>query len=60
VTHSFNMEQRLVGLAIAGQSGGGLTLVAPPLATVAPPGYYLLFVLNGGGVPSVGAFVELT
>jgi hypothetical protein len=60
VTHSFNMDQRLVGLTIAGQSGGQLTLVAPPNANVAPPGVYMLFVLNAAGVPSHAAFVELS
>lgn len=60
VTHSFNMEQRLVGLAIAGQSGGQLTLQTPPNANVAPPGFYMLFVLNANGVPSQASFVHLT
>ena len=32
----------------------GLTVSAPADANVAPPGHYMLFVLNGAGVPSVG------
>jgi hypothetical protein len=60
VTHSFNMEQRLVGLVLTGQSGDHLQLVAPPNANIAPPGVYMLFVLNAQGVPSHAAFVELT
>jgi len=59
VTHSFNMEQRLIGLAIAGQAGDQLTLESPPNANIAPPGYYLLFVLNADGVPSEAAFLQL-
>jgi hypothetical protein len=59
VTHSYNMEQRLVGLVIGGQSGTTLTLQAPPGPNIAPPGYYLLFLLNGLGVPSVAEFVQL-
>jgi hypothetical protein len=59
VTHSFNMEQRLVGLTIAGQAGDQLTLVAPPSANVALPGYYMLFVLNDAGVPSEAVFVSV-
>jgi hypothetical protein len=47
-----------LGWRSPGQSGGSLTLVAPPLAP--SPGYYLLFMLNSEGVPSVGAFIELT
>jgi hypothetical protein len=27
---------------------------------VAPPGYYMLFLLNGAGAPSVAAFVHLS
>ena len=60
VTHSFNMDQRLVGLVLHGQSGDQLTLQAPPNANIAPPGVYMLFVLNALGVPSHAAFVELT
>jgi hypothetical protein len=57
-THSFDMEQRLVGLTFnAGK--GGLKVLAPPNGNVAPPGYYLLFLLDAKGVPSVGKFVRL-
>jgi hypothetical protein len=59
VTHSFNMEQRLIGLQVLGQSGSELTLEAPPNANIAPPGYYMLFVLNDAGVPSEAVFVAL-
>lgn len=59
VTHSFNHEQRLVGLVIDGATDDALTLVAPPNANLAPPGWYLLFLL-AGGVPSVGHFIQFT
>jgi hypothetical protein len=59
VTHSFNPDQRYVGLHIAGRSGNTLTLAAPPNGNIAPPGYYLLFILNSDGVPSVGKYVSL-
>jgi hypothetical protein len=59
VTHSFNMEQRYVGLGITAQSAGQLTVETPPNPNVAPPGYYLLFLLNGAGVPSVGEFIRI-
>jgi hypothetical protein len=59
VTHSFNMEQRLVGLVTVDSGGNVLTLQAPPNANIAPPGYYLLFLLNALGVPSLGSFVSL-
>ena len=34
--------------------------MAPATANVAPPGHYLLFIVNGNGVPSVGNVVRLT
>jgi hypothetical protein len=38
----------------------GLTLTAPANAYLAPPGYYMLFLFNNNGVPSVAPFVQLT
>ena len=59
-THSLNMDQRYVGLSIQSRTSQSLTLQAPPDGFVAPPGYYLLFILNGAGVPSEGKFVRLS
>lgn len=54
------MSQRLVPLKLnRKRSGQGLELVAPPSATVAPPGFYMLFVLNRKGVPSEAEWVGL-
>jgi len=58
-THSFNMEQRLVGLQIVARSGSTLTLEAPPDAAVAVPGYWMLFLLNAAGAPSHAHFLKL-
>jgi hypothetical protein len=58
-THAFDMEQRLVGLSYVAASGV-LTVTAPPNGNIAPPGYYMLFVLNAAGVPSVASFVQLS
>src|SRR5262245_56329747 len=44
-THAFDMEQRLVGLTFT-TAGGTLTVASPPSANIAPPGYYMLFILN--------------
>ena len=57
-THAFDMEQRLVGLSYTAGSGV-LNVTAPPNGNIAPPGYYMLFVLNTAGVPSVARFVRL-
>jgi Domain of unknown function (DUF1929)/IPT/TIG domain len=58
-THSFDMEQRLVGLSFTAGSGT-LTVTAPPNGNIAPPGYYMLFLVNSSGVPSVAKFTQLS
>jgi galactose oxidase len=58
VTHAINMNQRLNHLP-SSQSGQTLTVTAPANSKVAPPGHYLLFVLNKNGVPSVGTIVQI-
>jgi hypothetical protein len=57
-THAFDMEQRLVGLSFTAGKGV-LQATAPANGNLAPPGYYLLFILNAEGVPSVARFVQL-
>ena len=52
MTHAFNQSQYINELSFS-QTTGGLNVTAPPNGNVAPPGYYLLFLLNGSGVPSV-------
>ena len=59
-SHAFDMEQRLVGLSFTVSAPGTLTATAPPHGFIAPPGYYMLFILNNAGVPSVAKFVHLT
>ena len=58
-THAFDMEQRLVAMNFTVGSGF-LNVTAPPNGNIAPPGYYMLFILNSSGVPSVAQFVQLT
>ena len=59
VTHAFDMDQRLINLSYTVGSGV-LTVTAPPNGNVAPPGYYMLFILNSSGVPSLATFVQLS
>jgi len=58
VTHSFNMDQRYVPLSFRAVSGG-LMVTAPADANLAPPGTYMLFLVNGNGVPAVAPSVRL-
>lgn len=57
-THSFDQEQRLVGMSFT-TSSGVLNVTAPPNGNIAPPGYYMLFLVDSNGVPSVAKFVHL-
>jgi len=58
VTHSVNMDQRFVELAFT-QSDTTLFVESPHTASEAPPGYYLLFVIDDVGVPSVAKIVQV-
>ena len=57
VTHAFDENQRYIPLTFTAGSGQ-LTVKAPASGNVAPPGYYMLFILNGSGVPSVASFLR--
>jgi hypothetical protein len=66
VTHTNNMDQRAVGLAIVQKDPKRPTVLkvkSPPNATTAPPGYYLLFIVAGQAlsdrIPSVGKFIRI-
>ena len=57
-THQSNMSQHFIPLSFtAGQ--GSLTVQTPSSAAIAPYGNYMLFILNGAGVPSVAAIVQI-
>jgi hypothetical protein len=58
-THDTDMSQRVVPLAPPEHVAGGVNLVAPGSADLAPPGYYMLFLLDGDGTPSRARFVLL-
>ena len=58
VTHFFDQNERYVPLSFT-QTTGGLTVTAPVNANLAPPGYYMLFIVNSAGVPSVAPFVQV-
>jgi hypothetical protein len=58
VTHALDQGARLVPLNFS-RVTGGLSVVIPASRTTAPPGPYMLFLVNGNGVPSVGRIVLL-
>jgi hypothetical protein len=66
VTHHFDYGQRYVELLIDVATENPcpqntpVRILPPPMASMAPPGYYLLFLVDAEGRPSTGKFVLLT
>ncbi|HZM75385.1 MAG TPA: galactose oxidase early set domain-containing protein [Candidatus Limnocylindrales bacterium] len=58
VTHSFNGGQRFTELAISG-TGASRLVTSPASAVTAPPGLYLLFVMDADGTPSVARLIDI-
>jgi Domain of unknown function (DUF1929)/PKD domain len=58
-THAFDMDQRNVGLSFT-SAAGVLNVTGPPNGNIAPPGDYMLFILNSAGVPSIATMVQVS
>ena len=59
MTHAFDMNQRLVELEFEEKEGKILKIKSPKDGHVAPPGYYILFILSEHNVPSTGEFIRI-
>jgi len=60
VTHSFNQNQRMNYLTFSASGSSSLLVAAPSDGRRAPPGHYMLFLVNGAGVPSVAMIVRIS
>lgn len=60
VTHGWNQSQRLVECRLLGSTATAVQVQAPPDGNVAPPGHYLLFILTGARIPSLGRWIRLS
>ena len=58
-THQSDMNQHFVPLSFTAGSGT-LSVQAPAGGAIAPPGDYMLFIVNKAGVPSVAATVHVS
>ena len=58
VTHTRNMNQRFNRLSFT-QGMGGLNVTLPSSSNSIPPGYYMLFIINSNGVPSVAQIINV-
>jgi hypothetical protein len=57
-THADNFDQRYVDLTYT-VSNGTITATSPINGSMAPPGYYMLVIVNSKGVPSIMPFLSL-
>jgi hypothetical protein len=57
-THQFDRDQRYLPLSFTA-AANGLNVQMVANANLAPPGDYMLFILNGSGVPSVSSVVSI-
>jgi hypothetical protein len=58
VTHSTSFDQRFLNLEFT-RTGETLQVTAPTGAAHAPPGDYMMFVVNSAGVPSVASWLHV-
>jgi len=57
-THAFDGDQRYVSIPFT-QSGTKITATAPPDGTVAPPGFYMIWLIDGDNLPCELAWTAL-
>ncbi|MDN3294444.1 kelch motif-containing protein [Streptomyces ficellus] len=58
VTHTTDVEQRSIALGLT-KGKGAVTVQAPLDKTLVPPGWYMLFVVDGKGRPSVAKWIQV-
>ena len=59
VTHAFNMNQRMNRLTVTQNGTGSVSVTAPASPNQAPPGHYMLFLIDANGVPSVAKIIRI-
>jgi hypothetical protein len=59
-THSFDSNQRLVDVPIISQLGRVVEAKVTDNPNLLPPGWYMLFLVNNAGVPSVAQWIHIS
>jgi plastocyanin len=59
MTHHTDAGQRFVKIGITQRDPNRIRVKAPTNGNIAPPGYYMLFIVSADGVPSVAKFMRL-
>ena len=57
-THAVDSDQRSLEMTVS-QVAGGVSFTTPTSVNAAPPGYYMLFLVNGQGVPSAARMIRI-
>jgi plastocyanin len=60
MTHHTDAGHRWIRLPVVGMTASSIDVDMPADARIAPPGWYMLFVVNIGGVPSEAHWIQLT
>lgn len=60
VTHANDMHQRFVKLQYTKIGAKNLKVTIPASSALVPPGYYMLFIIDSHGIPSVAKFVHVS
>ena len=58
MTHTLDMNQRITTLGFT-RAAGALNVAVPSDRNLLPPGHYMLFLLDGEGVPSIAKIVQV-
>jgi len=59
MTHAFNQSQQFIKLSFSTGPDGSLTATGPQNANIAPPGHYMLFLIDSNGAPSVARIMHI-
>jgi hypothetical protein len=59
-THHYDTDLRLIWLPITSRGTDTVTVSAPINANIAPPGYYMIHVLDGSLVPSTARMIQIS
>jgi hypothetical protein len=59
VTHAFNQNQRMNRLSVTVTGPSSVMVSAPSGPNLAPPGHYMLFLIDNHGVPSVAKIIQI-
>jgi hypothetical protein len=59
VTHAVNFNSRYIPLTFTKNDSGRLTVQIPSNTNLVTPGFYMLFLVNSNGVPSVAPIIKI-